>query len=92
MSLSASVHRTPSSADWASNRQQIGLALSLLGREVLAFHPRLVKLSGRVTAALMLSQSLYWSRVLIEQNKSNNREDREKDCPRKCISASTQTN
>lgn len=77
MSLSASVHRTPSSADWASNRQQIGLALSLLGREVLAFHPRLVKLSGRVTAALMLSQSLYWSRVLIEQNKSNNREDRE---------------
>ena len=78
MNLSANFQgRTPSSAEGASNRQQIGLALSLLGREVLAFHPRLVKLSGRVTAALMLSQSLYWTRVLIAQNKSNNREDRD---------------
>ena len=78
MSTSASFQgRASSSADGASNRQQIGLALSLLGREVFAFHPRLVKLSGRVTAALMLSQSLYWSRVLIKQNESNNREDRE---------------
>src|ERR1035437_9135079 len=60
-----------------TTRQQISLTLSLLGREVLAFHPRLVKLTGSVSAALMLSQSLYWSRMLIERHERNERGERD---------------
>lgn len=38
-----------------------------MGRGVLAFHPRLVGLTGGVTSALMLSQSLYWTRIMAER-------------------------
>ncbi len=36
----------------------------LLGQRCVAYHPRLVQLTGRVTAGLMLSQSLYWTKKL----------------------------
>ena len=45
-------------------RHPIGRVLALLGRGVIAFHPRLITLTGSVTSALMLSQSLYWTKVL----------------------------
>lgn len=45
----------------------MGRVLALLGRGVLAFHPRLVEMTGGVTSALMLSQSLYWTKVLASQ-------------------------
>ena len=38
--------------------------IRLLGSRVIAFHPKLVAITGRVTTGLMLSQSLYWSRKL----------------------------
>lgn len=52
-----------------SNRQvgslkQLHEATELLGQRCVAFHPRLVQLTGRVTAGLLLSQALYWSRKL----------------------------
>lgn len=50
------------------SRQQIGLALSLLGKDVLAYHPRLSELTGSIPAGLLLSQSLYWTRMLLERN------------------------
>ncbi len=36
----------------------------LLGQRCVAYHPKLVQLTGRVTAGLMLSQSLYWTKQL----------------------------
>ncbi len=52
-----------------SNRQvgslkQLHEATELLGQRCVAFHPRLVQLTGRVTAGLLLSQALYWTRKL----------------------------
>lgn len=45
-------------------RHRIGRVLALLGRGVIAFHPRLITLTGSITSALMLSQSLYWTKVV----------------------------
>lgn len=62
--------RTASSPEHAPHRprrERIGRVLALLGRGVLAFHPRLVSLTGSVTSALMLSQSLYWTKVQAVQ-------------------------
>jgi len=42
-------------------------ATSLLGQRCVAFHPRLVQLTGQVTAGLLLSQALYWTRKLADQ-------------------------
>ncbi len=39
-------------------------ATRLLGQRCIAYHPRLAQLTGRVTAGLMLSQALYWTRKL----------------------------
>lgn len=36
----------------------------LLGQRCVAFHPKLVQLTGRVTAGLMLSQAIYWTKRL----------------------------
>lgn len=36
----------------------------LLGQRYVAFHPKLVQLTGRVTAGLMLSQAIYWTKRL----------------------------
>jgi hypothetical protein len=58
--------------DQAGQRQHITLTLSLLGRDVLAFHPALTRVTGSITAGLMLSQSLYWTRVLMEQPRQPN--------------------
>lgn len=70
--------RTTSPSEHASHRprrrERIGRVLALLGRGVLAFHPRLVNLTGSVTSALMLSQSLYWTKVLALQGTSTSRE------------------
>lgn len=52
-----------------TRRQRIGRVLALLGRGVIAFHPRLIPLTGSVTSALMLSQSLYWTRVLAQRGE-----------------------
>ena len=46
----------------------LGAVLSLLGRGVVAYHPSLVGVSGGVTPALMLSQALYWTRILAQQD------------------------
>ena len=48
----------------------LGVVLSLLGRGVVAYHPALVGVSGGVTPALMLSQALYWTRVLGQRDTS----------------------
>ncbi len=58
--------------DQAGQRQHIALTISLLGRDVLAFHPALSRVAGSITAGLMLSQSLYWTRVLMEQQRQPN--------------------
>ncbi len=44
--------------------RQLHEATELLGQRCVAFHPRLVQLTGRVTAGLLLSQALYWTRKL----------------------------
>ena len=49
-------------------RQQIGLTISMLGRDVLAFHPKLARVTGSIPSGLMLSQSIYWERILLERN------------------------
>lgn len=49
-------------------RFHLARVLQLLGRGVIAFHPRLVKLTGSATSALMLSQTLYWTRILYQKN------------------------
>lgn len=36
----------------------------LLGQRYVAYHPKLVQLTGRVTAGLMLSQAIYWTKRL----------------------------
>ncbi len=53
----------------AANRRLLSLeqfheATRLLGQRCVAYHPRLAQLTGRVTAGLMLSQALYWTRRL----------------------------
>ena len=50
-----------------SRSARLGRVLSLLGQGVLAFHPRLVQLTGSLSSALMLSQSLYWTRIKAER-------------------------
>lgn len=62
---------TLSALDQAGQRHHIALTVSLLGRDVLAFHPALTRVAGSITAGLMLSQSLYWTRVLMEQRQGN---------------------
>lgn len=52
-------------------REGMARVLQLLGRGVIAFHPRLVKLTGSSTSALMLSQTLYWTRILWQQSLKN---------------------
>lgn len=49
------------------SQRPLGAVLSLLGRGVLSFHPRLVALSGGVSSALILAQSLYWTRILAKR-------------------------
>lgn len=72
-SMSDDSHRrrqsTPPHGDRAAvdMRASLGVVLSLLGRGTLAYHPRLVGISGGVTPALMLSQALYWTRILAQQ-------------------------
>ncbi|MBK6744547.1 MAG: hypothetical protein IPG66_16920 [Hydrogenophilales bacterium] len=51
----------------AGHIQQLQDATALLGQRCVAFHPKLVHLTGRVTAGLMLSQALYWTRILADQ-------------------------
>jgi hypothetical protein len=43
---------------------QLHKATVLLGQRCVAFHPKLVLVTGRVTAGLMLSQAIYWTRKL----------------------------
>jgi hypothetical protein len=43
---------------------QLHETTALLGQRCVAFHPRLVQLTGRVTAGLLLSQAIYWTRKL----------------------------
>ena len=43
---------------------QLHEATVLLGQRCVAFHPKLVLVTGRVTAGLMLSQAIYWTRKL----------------------------
>ena len=43
---------------------QLQEATVLLGQRCIAFHPKLVHVTGRVTAGLMLSQAIYWTRKL----------------------------
>jgi hypothetical protein len=43
---------------------QLHEATVLLGQRCIAFHPKLVLVTGRVTAGLMLSQAIYWTRKL----------------------------
>lgn len=44
--------------------EQLHEATWLLGQRYIAYHPKLARLTGRVTAGLMLSQALYWTRRL----------------------------
>ena len=46
-----------------AQRRKLSVVLSLLGRGVIAFHPKLVECAGGSAPALMLSQALYWTRV-----------------------------
>ena len=39
---------------------------------MLAFHPALSRVAGSITAGLMLSQSLYWTRVLMQPQRQPN--------------------
>jgi hypothetical protein len=64
--------RARAPVDQAGQRQHVALTVSLLGRDVLAFHPALTRVTGSITAGLMLSQSLYWTRVLMEQQRQPN--------------------
>jgi len=50
---------------WTSAKQNRALAIiwPLLGRHI-AFHRRLVDLTANVKAALLLSQTIYWTRRL----------------------------
>ncbi|MBK6742551.1 MAG: hypothetical protein IPG66_06040 [Hydrogenophilales bacterium] len=43
---------------------QLHEATVLLGQRCVAYHPKLAQLTGRVTAGLMLSQAIYWTRKL----------------------------
>ncbi|MGH8671897.1 MAG: hypothetical protein ACREUA_07660, partial [Burkholderiales bacterium] len=41
---------------------------SVVGDDVIAFHPRLVTLTGRITSALMLGQAIYWTRRYLRHH------------------------
>jgi len=43
---------------------QLEQTTALLAQRGIAFHPRLVSFSGRVTSGLLLSQAIYWTRKL----------------------------
>ena len=55
---------------YATASPPLAVVLSLLGRGVIAYHPSLVRVSGGVTPALMLSQALYWTRILAQREAS----------------------
>ncbi|TCJ15191.1 hypothetical protein EZJ19_07735 [Parasulfuritortus cantonensis] len=55
---------TGSSSRSKRRLDQIHEITLLLGQRCVAYHPRLVQLTGRVTAGLMLSQAIYWTKRL----------------------------